>query len=157
MTLKKICTWLILLGITVFYSCDRKRVFESYNPIPEGKWSKDSVIACDCEIKDALLSYNLYMNLRNSVDYPYSNIWLFVTITPPEGVAQTDTVEFALADAMGKWFGSGYGKFRDNQLPFKIGTYFPKTGQYHIEIRHGMRNSELDGISDVGIRIEKTR
>jgi gliding motility-associated lipoprotein GldH len=157
MTFRKILLLLILTGLTTIYSCDRKRVFESYNPLPKRGWEKDSVLTYSCEIKDALISYNLYLNVRNSVDYPYSNIWLFVTTTPPVGVAKTDTIELALADPTGKWFGSGYGKFRDNKFAFRNGLYFTNAGMYNFTIRHGMRSDVLEGISDIGIRVEKTR
>lgn len=97
----------------------------------------------------------MYVNLRNSVDYSYSNIWLFLTIKPPKGQTVADTVEFVLADPSGKWFGNGYGKLRDNKLLYRRNVYFPATGVYTITVQHGMRTETLEGIYDVGIRLEK--
>lgn len=157
MTLRTYLLITLSFGAVLLFSCDHKRVFESYDSVADAHWQKDSAFSFDCEIKDALLTYNLYINLRNSVDYPYSNVWMFITITPPEGVARTDTIEFALADPTGKWFGSGYGKFRDNKFQYRNNVFFPKAGTYNFKIQHGMRNDVLEGVSDVGVRVERIR
>jgi gliding motility-associated lipoprotein GldH len=155
MTLRRFLFLFILCGIFFLTSCDKKGVFESYSPIPGDKWQKDSIFTYTIPIKESSRSYNMYVNLRNSVDYSYSNIWLFLTITPPKGQTVGDTVEFVLADPSGKWFGNGYGKLRDNKLLYRRNVYFQAPGDYTFTVQHGMRAETLEGIYNVGIRLEK--
>ncbi len=150
--------YILLFIEAVFFSvsCDRNLVYEKYAPIPEMGWPADSIICFNVNISDTTQNNNLYFNIRNSIDYPYSNIWLFISITPPKGDILTDTIEFTLAGPGGEWFGKGHGKFRDNQFIFRRNVYFPNPGQYKFQLQHGMRTKELKGVSNVGIRVEKT-
>lgn len=143
----------LLAGIV---SCDRKRVFESYIKLDKKGWNKDSVVVFHIQLKDTTRNHNLYVNIRNKGTYPYSNLWLFLTIGSPDGTMRTDTVEFSLAEPSGRWKGSGIGGLHDNQILYKSSVYFPRKGQYIFKIKQGMRDNVLQGIRDIGIRIEKT-
>jgi len=148
--------FLALTLITGLISCDRKKVFEAYHKIDEKGWNKDSVIVFKVHLTDTIKNNNLYVNIRNKGTYAYSNIYLFLTIGSPDGVMRTDTVEFTLADPSGKWRGSGIGGLHDNQIPYKSSVYFPHKGEYKFMIKQGMRDNVLQGIRDVGFRVEKT-
>ncbi len=150
---------IIILGIFLIsgiISCDRKRVFEAYQPLGEKGWNKDSVVVFNVELTDTIRNHNLYVNIRNKGTYPYSNLWLFLSIGSPDGISRTDTVEFSLAEASGRWKGSGIGDLYDNQILYKSSAYFPHKGNYTFQIKQGMRDNVLEGIRDIGIRIEKT-
>jgi gliding motility-associated lipoprotein GldH len=136
-------------------SCDRKRVFESYKELDKKGWNKDSIVVFDVELKDTTKNHNLLVNIRNKGTYPYSNIYLFMTIGAPDGTTRTDTVEFTLAEPSGRWKGSGIGGLHDNQILYKNSVSFPHKGTYKFQIKQGMRDNVLPGIRDVGIRIEK--
>jgi len=137
-------------------ACDQKKVFEAYHQIDEKGWNKDSVVVFNVHLSDTIKNHNLYVNIRNKGTYAYSNIYLFLTIGSPDGVMRTDTVEFTLADPSGKWRGSGIGGLHDNQIPYKSSVYFPHKGDYKFMIKQGMRDNVLQGIRDVGFRVEKT-
>lgn len=143
----------LLAGIV---SCDRKRVFESYIKLDEKGWNKDSVLVFHVQLTDTIRNHNLLVNIRNKGTYPYSNLWLFLTIGSPDGSMRTDTVEFTLAEPSGRWRGSGIGGLHDNQILYKNSVYFPRKGKYTFKIKQGMRDNVLHGIRDIGIRIEKT-
>lgn len=155
--MKQIIFYLLsILLITSIVSCDRKRVFEAYQPLGEKGWNKDSVVVFNVELTDTIRNHNLYVNIRNKGTYPYSNLWLFLSIGSPDGKILTDTVEFSLAEASGRWRGSGIGDLHDNQILYKSSVYFPHKGEYTFHIKQGMRDNVLQGIRDVGLRIEKT-
>ena len=145
----------VVAGIILAIGCDRNRVYESYAGIGDRGWHKDSVLLFQFEIHDTLQAHNLYVNIRNKGNYPNSNIWLFLSVVSPAGEVVADTVEFMLADASGRWFGSGIGDLFDNQFPYRSNILFPSSGTYEIRIHHGMRVDLLKGIRDVGIRVEK--
>jgi gliding motility-associated lipoprotein GldH len=96
------------------------------------------------------------VDIRNKGNYPYSNLWLFLSIRSPDGKQVTDTVEFTLAEASGRWKGSGLGGLYDNQILYKKSVYFPHKGYYRFSLKQGMRDNVLKGINDIGIRVEKT-
>lgn len=148
---------LFLLTIVSFTACDRTRVFESYHEIDGTGWNKDSVVTFKFTIEDTIQGHNLYINLRNKGNYPNSNIWLFLSVDSPDGTTLSDTIEFTLADPTGKWLGSGLGDLFDNQIIYRSNIYFPQTGAYLFNIQHGMRSEILEGIRDIGIRVEKTK
>ena len=106
-------------------------------------------------INDTISSHNIYINIRNTTDYPNSNIYIFAKTIAPTGVYQIDTVEFFVADEYGKWFGKGFGFLRDNQFLYKHNIRFPVKGLYQFELQQAMRTDQLVGVANVGLRVEK--
>lgn len=155
--MNKLLYYFLVVALVVgVVSCDRKRVFEAYHKLDENGWNKDSVVVFNVPLTDTTKNNNLYLDIRNKGNYPYSNIYLFLTVDSPDGKSLTDTVEFILADASGRWKGSGIGGLHDSQILYKSSVYFPHKGNYTFKIKQGMRDNVLPGIRDVGLRIEKT-
>ncbi len=149
---------LVLMGIFLFFTaCDPNRVYEKYQKIDKNGWHQDSIADFPVNITDTISRYNLYVNIRNKGSYPNSNLWLFMTISPPKGKSLKDTTEFILADLHGKWVGKGLGDMYDSQHLYKKNIFFPSSGIYHFRIQHGMRETLLSGIRDIGFRVEKTK
>ncbi len=143
------------LLLIIFSACDRNKIFEEYKPIPDSGWNQDSLVHFSIPVTDTLQQHNLYINVRNKVSYSYSNLWLFVEIVQPDGKAVKDTFEISLADPSGKWFGEGFGGLKTLQTIYRRNVYFPVSGEYKINIRQGMREENLEGISNIGFRVEK--
>lgn len=155
--MKQVFSCFFIISILfVLTSCDRKRVYESYRRLDDKGWNKDSLVVFRAQLTDTIKNHNLYVNIRNKGTYPYSNLWLFLTIQSPDGTSKTDTVEFTLAEPSGKWKGSGIGGLHDNQIPYKSSVYFPHRGEYVFSLKQGMRDNVLPGIRDIGVRIETT-
>lgn len=149
--------FLFLAGIlAIMGACDSNLVFEQYQPITNRNWNKDSVLVFNIPITDTTSNHNLYISIRNDVDYPYSNLWLFINIEQPNGESLNDKFEITLADPSGKWLGEGFGGLKTREVIFRSNVFFPVSGDYKISIEQGMRDDVLHGISDVGIRIDKT-
>ncbi len=145
----------ILSSLLFFISCDYNRVYDNTYSIPEQTWNKDSLLIFDVEIKDTINLHNFYINIRHNTDYPYSNIFFFINTVFPNGSAGRDTIEIILADNRGNWVGKGSGKLKDNQVLLRRNLRFPKSGIYSFSIEQAMRKNNLEGIEDLGIRIEK--
>jgi gliding motility-associated lipoprotein GldH len=144
-----------ILVITIL-SCSNGGVFSKYKTIQKGVWHRDSLVVFQVPVTDTIQRQNLYLNVRNDINYKYSNLWLFVEILQPgDTTAVKDTFEFTLADATGKWLGEGFGGVKTNEMLFKRNVYFPVSGIYEIQIQHGMRGKLLEGITEIGFRVEK--
>ena len=118
-------------------------------------WDSKDKVRFDVMINDISSAYSFYINLRNTGDYPFCNLFIFLKTTFPDGRYAIDTIECTLADKEGKWLGSGISDVKFNRLLFRKGVHFPQKGNYIFELEQGMRIRELTGISDVGIRLEK--
>jgi gliding motility-associated lipoprotein GldH len=144
------------LFIISLVSCNNDSVFNQYKTIPKGKWNRDSLLIFHVPVTDTLLNHNLFVNIRNDIEYKYSNLWLFIDIKQPgDTIAVRDTFEITLADPTGKWLGTGFGGIKTNETLYRQNVYFPFSGIYEIQIQHGMRGKVLENITDVGIRVEK--
>lgn len=122
------------------------------------KWSKKNKANFQFHIKDTSSNYLLYLYLRHTDAYPYSNIWLNVYTTIPEETKPVVTrIEVPLADAEGKWFARGMNEIREHKMPLnKNGVVrFTKAGNYTIELEQIMRNDPLPEVMSAGIIIEK--
>jgi gliding motility-associated lipoprotein GldH len=153
---KKICLLLLfVISLLVIQSCDSKRFYEENKRIEKSIWNSKDKAIFTVTITDILRPYNFYFNLRNEGDYQYSNIYFFLKTVFPDGRISRDTIECQLADYDGKWLGSGISDMKFNRFLFQKGVRFPQKGQYIFEVEQAMRSNDLQGITDIGIRLEK--
>jgi len=120
------------------------------------------VVSFNIEAPDSTEAYNLFVNLRNTNDYRYSNIFLIVEMNFPHGKTLRDTLEYRMAKPNGELLGTGMTSVKENKLWYKEGVVFSEAGDYTVNIQHAMRENgavngiiNLEGITDVGFRIEK--
>jgi len=136
-------------------SCDTNRVYEEYIGIQGETWSINQPVLFVTEIQDTSTIHNIFLNVRNTNTYDFSNLFLFIKTTSPSGQFIQDTLEIKLADEQGRWLGRGISSVFFNRSLYKRNIRFPYTGTYTFEVIHGMRSKQLEGIRDVGLRIEK--
>ncbi len=155
-------SFVLFLAFAWLVSCDKKSVFDHYTAVGKS-WHKDSIVAFSFEQKDTLKQYNLFVNLRNNKNYPYSNLFLIVALEDPKQKTTIDTLEYVMANPDGTLLGTGFSDIKENKLYFKENYQFKKAGKYTVRIQHAVRNtgkiagvSDLEGILDVGFRIELT-
>ena len=149
--------WIFCLAVIALstQSCDSNRVYEEYKEIPGYTWNMNNTLRFEIDVTDTISVHNLYINVRNTGGYAYSNLWLFVKRTSPGGNVLEDKFECNLATEKGKWFGTGFGDIFDLQIPFKQNMVFQKPGIYVFEIVQGMRDEELKEVVNIGLRLEK--
>lgn len=159
MRVSKILFVLLLVLIT---SCDSKAVFDEYKSVSTA-WNKEDVVNFKINAPDSIKPYNLFVNVRNTNDYKFSNLYLIVQMNFPHGKTLTDTLEYEMTKKNGEWLGEGLSVVKENKLWYKEGVIFNESGTYNVNIQHAMRNNgdvngvvNLEGVTDVGFRIEKT-
>jgi len=147
----------ITLILFVLISCDPGRVYEKNIRIPDGIWTWNSPVIFEVFVEDTITVHNLYVNVRNTGMYPFSNLYLFIKTVAPSGHTINDTVQIRLADEKGKWLGNGLGDIWDNQKLYKEQVRFAQKGKYIFEYEQAMRIEKLPFILDVGLRVEKAK
>lgn len=149
----KLFIGLLVLLVT---ACGNPPEFEHYQTIKTEVWEVNDTVQTTFTINDTVQLYNFFINVRNNNSYNYSNLYVFVDTEFPNGKKLTDTVECVLAYPDGRWVGSGFGNVYDNRIMYKYRKRFPLIGDYNLSITHAMREDELEGILDVGFRLEKS-
>ena len=134
---------------------DPKMIVDQNTEIYNENWAYNNPVRSDFFIDDTLASYNLYLNLRVTPDYKYSNIFVLVHQTGPDKKTTTTRFEITLANRDGEWLGQGTGNLYSYQVAFKTHYKFPQKGKYHISIEQNMRDNPLRQVSDAGLRVEK--
>ncbi len=162
----------LLLGS---YACTSKTVYSEFQSVPLREWHTDSVLTYRFAIEDTTASYQIQICVRHTQQYPYQNMWLFVTNRPEtacERVGQDtlkkpldsieiacpmpqDTIEFYLANDRGVWLGNGKNGLTEMPVLYEEAYRFAHSGEQVITIQHGMREEPLRGVSDVGVIVTK--
>lgn len=144
---------LILLAGTA--ACDTTGIYNETRDIENEVWAFEAPVNFYAEVNDTVNLHDIVVNLRTGKTYDYSNLWLFVDFTYPNGNAFTDTIECPLAYPDGRWVGSSGPGYINTAVIIKKDMIFPVSGKYNINIRHGMRDDSLHEIKTVGLRIQK--
>jgi len=151
---------LLFITLLLLSSCDKKRVFDQYKTVGSS-WDKDSIVSFDLPEMDSIKDYNLFINIRDNSNYPFNNLFLIVSLEQANGQTIIDTLEYQMAEADGTLLGNGFTDIKENKLYYKERMKF-KSGIYKVHIKQALRKTgdigglqKLEGITDVGFRIEK--
>jgi gliding motility-associated lipoprotein GldH len=148
---------LLMMVAVIAGSCDRQKVYEQFQTIKDQSWNSFDIQHFNINITDTASSHNVYIAVRNTGQYEYSNIYLFVTAHSPNGTIVRDTTEITLADERGKWLGKGSASVYTLFYPYRENIRFPLRGIYRFDIEQAMWVKDLKHISHIGLRVEKTR
>lgn len=153
-------SFLFVIVAMLFISCDKKRVFDEYKPVGKS-WDKDSIVTFNLPEIDSTKQYNLFLNIRDNSNYPYNNLFLIVSLVAPNGLTTVDTLEYLMADNEGNLLGEGFTDVKTSKLVYKERMKF-KAGKNILHVKQAVRETgkvngveKLEGITDVGFRIEK--
>lgn len=143
-------------------SCNSNYVFDQYKALENSTWNQQKSIDFSFSVTDTISKNNAYINLRNTKDYAYSNLFLITRMNFPDGQSIVDTLEYDMADVTGKFLGEGFTDIKQNKLFYKENITFPVKGDYTFSVQQAMRKNgniegvtELTGITHVGFKIEK--
>lgn len=153
-------TWIYLTAVMLlacFTACDGSVFYSGQQAVNEHGWLPTESVDFDVEVDDTNMVYNFLLEVRNSISYPYANTFLFVHTTFPDGSMAQDTMEFPLADAEGRWLGKRTGRYVDIRYYFRRNARFPMEGTYRFSVTNGMRDSAIEGLKDIGLRIEYSK
>lgn len=145
----------LLAASFLLASCDGTLYYSEYADIDEGGWDPADSACFSLDVDDTTSLFDLQVEVRNSVSYPYSNTFLFIHTTFPDGSIARDTMEFPLTDGAGFWLGKSTGRYVDTRYRLRnSATRFPMKGIYHFAVTNGMRDSAISGIKHIGLRVE---
>ena len=148
----------MLLGII---ACSDGIEFIKYKSLPNASWEANENVSFEFEISDTISPKNLFINIRNTKDYAFSNLYVITALDFPNGDRIIDTLQYEMADKSGRFLGKGFTEIKENKLFYKENKVFPESGKYIFSIHHAMRKNgqinpiaSLEGIQDIGFSIE---
>ena len=136
-------------------------MLDDYKDVSQS-WKKGEEISFSFKSPDTLKTYNLFLNLRNNNAYEFSNLFLIVDLKTPSNNKTIDTLEYQMTAPNGEWLGTGFSEIKENKLWFKEAIQFKEQGDYHLTIKHAIRENgnvngveQLLGITEIGYRLEE--
>lgn len=162
-----IATWLVkiflfFIVLNLGLACNREVVYNQFQSIEDNQWHKDSIVRFTIPSTDTIQKRNIYVTLRNNKDYEFSNLFLIVGIEFPNTYKIVDTLEYEMTTSEGRFLGTGITDVKENKLEYKTNVVFDQKGDYELSVQQAMRKTRdveglthLDGITDVGVQIEK--
>lgn len=148
--------WLLIFVVAA--ACDSSRIYETNQEFKANRWLAQDTARFVFTIADSSASVNLYVNLRNSIDFATSRVFLQYQLADSSGnELRARLLNFMLFDKKtGEPFGkSGLGDLYDHQFMVEPNVLLPP-GAYSIALTQMMRTEVLEEVVSVGIRVEKS-
>jgi gliding motility-associated lipoprotein GldH len=147
-------------GLWAVYSCNPNRVYEKNIDIPGYNWDIKNKLTYKANITDTNFIYRISVNVRHTNFFQFSNLWLMVYTTFPDGELQSQRVQLPLANKDGKWHGDCLGDICDLNVTIQERAYFNQTGTHTFTFEQIMRDKEINidylpAIMAMGLRIDK--
>lgn len=145
-----------LTAAVLLSGCDSSRVFENYVEFKERAWKINEPVTFEFEIKNTQQQYNLYYEVRNSLDFPWSRIFVYYQISDSIGSkVDSKLISNYLFEKDGKPLGrSGLGDVYDHRFPILQNYSFANPGKYKFTLQQENRKDDMNGILAIGIRVE---
>lgn len=145
-----------LTAAVLLSGCDSSRVFENYIEFKERTWNIQEPVSFEFEINNTQQQYNLYYEVRNSLDYPWQRIFVQYQLTDSTGaVLSNKLVSNYLFEKSGEPLGrSGLGDVYDHRFLVLPNYSFTQRGKYKFTIQQENRQDTLAGVLAIGLRVE---
>ncbi|GHM99727.1 hypothetical protein WSM22_12170 [Cytophagales bacterium WSM2-2] len=147
----------LLVVVLVVVSCDSSRVYEDNVDFKDRSWKIKDLAKFEFQIKDTTRKYNLLMDVRNSLDYPYARLFVNYSLQSIDSVSLSHNLisVYLFDQKTGKPFGSSsIGDIYDHQFSVLKNFTFSKSGNYRVNFQQFMRMDTIPGILAVGLRVE---
>ena len=136
-------------------ACDSKTTYYNYQHTNIDGWQKNEKLHFQIPPVDNPGNYRQYIGIRFTDYYPFQTLSLIVKQTIyPQNKTFSDTISYEVIDEQGRLIGKG---LNISQFETPIKTLSLKQGDsIAITIQHHMRRNLIQGISDIGIKMERT-
>lgn len=139
--------------------CDPDRVYEQNEDISDAVWRAEDIKRFTFPIDDVSQAYDLSFNIRNTLSYPFQNIYInYELLDSVDNVIKSEMKQFYLFDSKtGAPQGDGMGDLFDNQFPIVEGHRFTRPGEYSVAFQQFMRLDSLPMVVSIGLRVARER
>ena len=136
-------------------SCTGNTLYHHYQSLPAEGWERCDTICFDVPEAKENIDGTLHVGFRTAAHIGIQDIVIAVEQVGEAGrILRCDTIRYLLTDADGKALTGGVNKlqYETECVPFLCG----KGNSNSVRIHHLMRHELIPGITEVGIRVERT-
>ena len=146
--------FLFLIAL-IISSCDNNRVYENTVDFNNAYWLADSVKSFEFNITQASSEYDISFNIRNGIEYPHRNVYVYYTISDSTNkILDEELRDFQLFHPKSGYpFGNGSGNLREHHFYLLMDYKFPHEGQYKISFEQFMRYDSLPQVYSIGVQV----
>src|SRR5690606_16103903 len=109
---------LLTILLLLLASCRPAPQYQDHFNIPGSAWNASFQPEFEVTIDDTAAAYQLFLLIRHTEVYPYSNSWINMeSKAPGDTVWARARVEIPLAAPSGQWLGRGAGELWEQQVP----------------------------------------
>ncbi len=154
----KVLAGLIALCCLSLVACTKLDVLEKNISFKNQEWNSKVTPTVKFVIEDTTSLYNVFIVMRHTDAYNYSNVWVKCTvIAPGDPVKKTEQYDLTLATNDHGWLGTGMDDIFESRILIQPSTKFTKLGEYQFILQQIMREDPLEHVLNVGLRLEKTQ
>ena len=140
--------------LTLFSSCGDAAYFEALHSFDDERWDKTDTAFFELEVDDTKADYEFSLSLRTTTEYEFSNLWVYIESTAPDGSTSKVAQQLPLARPDGSWIGNVSGTIVQTEVKFAA-KVFPLKGDYSFKLMNATQQKSIDHVLDVGLTIRK--
>jgi gliding motility-associated lipoprotein GldH len=145
-----------LVSVLFLSACQEQPYFQQSFSFKNNTWARKNSPSFKVEIKDTSKAYNFVLTLRNSTNYAYNNVWVYLNSKSPDKAYAREPFEIKITDEKGRWLGKKTGSIVENRLVFR-NRKLAKPGIYTFVFEQGITKKVLYNVLDLGLEIEEVK
>lgn len=143
---------LALISFGILTACSSNALHSESISIAGQAWKQGVKKEFNIPVKDTSLLYDVVLTVRTTSEYPYCNLWMYLTVDGPLGKSKRFPLEITIADSKGQWMGEKSG----STVAFsKVITHdrFPKKGVYRFSFEQASTDKVLPEVMDLTLEL----
>jgi gliding motility-associated lipoprotein GldH len=143
------------LGLLLLCACERATTYQRIISLDQCCWPVATVLDFTFQIKDTTQTYDIFLVVSNTQDYPYQNLHVTCYLEDDaRHLTHQALKSWALFDLKtGKPLGSGLGRSQKHELSMINDYQFARPGLYTVKLEHFMRTAMLPGLQTIGVKV----
>ena len=142
-------------GMLLVSSCNKGVFFDEVQSLENNKFTLENQLVYEVNATDTLKQYDFEIIVRNSTEYEYSNLWIYIVSEAPDSVSSKVAQRIDIAHSNGTWIGNKSGSIVTNKVKYQTLT-FPIKGVYRFTIALATQQEQINHILDIGLRITES-
>lgn len=148
----------LIISVVVFLfsisSCGDQAYYDDVYSFDNERWSKKDTATFEVPVEDTTHMFQFSLSLRTTTEYEYSNLWVYILSTAPDGSTSKVAQKLPLARPDGSWIGTVSGTVVQTEVKFAA-KHFPLKGDYTFELVNATQQETIDHVLDIGLRIQQ--
>jgi gliding motility-associated lipoprotein GldH len=147
-----IATFAAIIGMIT--SCGEGAYYDDVYSFENKTWHKSDTASFVVPVTDTTNLFKFSISLRTTASYEYSNLWIYILSTSPDGSTSKVAQKLPLARPDGSWIGNVSGTVVQTDVRFAA-KHFPLKGDYSFEFINATQQEEVEHVLDIGLRVKK--